>query len=337
MRCDLQRGALKTGALLGLSILAASSVAHAQQSGKIPRIGIMGLSDSPSGMRTVAYQPFIAGLRELGYQEGQNITFEFRSAERHSERLPEIAAELVALKVDVIITAVCGAQLNAARGATNTIPIIVVACNDDMVEAGFIASFAHPGGNITGLSKMAPELTPKRLDILKEIIPAASHVAVLWDPGYSAYSAEWEGLRARASIQGIVLQPVEARGPADFNDAFTAIIRARANAALTFSDTMTYAFANRVGALALENRLPLMSPFREITVAGGLMSYGPSIPDMAHRAADYVDKILKGAKPADLPVEQPTKFELVINLKTAKTLGLTVPPLLLTRADEVIE
>ncbi len=279
----------------------------------------------------------LAGLRDLGYEEGRNIAIEFRSAEEKWERLPDLAAELVGLKVDVLVVGVCEAALNAARQATSTIPIVVAACNDDMVETGIITSLAHPGGNVTGLSKMTPELTAKRLELLKEMVPEASRVAVLWDPGYSAYTADWRELRLRAHAEGVTLQPVEARDPADLDRAFAAMIRERADAVITFSDTMTYVFSSRVAKLAAQSRLPLMSPFREIAEAGGLMSYGPNIPDMFRRAAGYVDKILKGVNPADLPVEQPTKFELLINLKAAKALGLTIPESFLLRADEVIE
>ena len=330
--------AFATVALLTYGLIGTPTAINAQQSGKIPRIGVIGGSISVSDMRAqTTYQHFIAGLRDLGYEEGRNIAFEFRSAEGHSERFPDIAAELVALKVDVIMSGVCGPMLNAARQATSTIPIVVGACNDDMVETGIISSFAHPGGNVTGLSKMAPELTAKRLDILKEMVPAASRVAVLWDPGYSAFSLEWQVLRERARVEGVTLQPVEARSPGEFDQAFSAMTRERADAVLTFSDTQTYGFASRIAELAAKSKLPMMSPFREITNAGGLMSYGPSIPDLVRRAAGYVDKILKGANPADLPVEQPTKFEMAINLKTAKALGIEVPPQLIARADEVIE
>jgi putative ABC transport system substrate-binding protein len=206
-----------------------------------------------------------------------------------------------------------------------------------MVETGIIASLAHPGGNVTGLSKMTPELTAKRLELLKEMVPKASRVAILWDPGYSAYLADWRELRERARTGGVTLLPFEARNVADLDRAFTAIVDARADAAITFSDTLTYNSANQVAELAARNRLPLMSPFHEVASAGGLMSYGPSVPDLFRRAAGYVDKILRGAKPADLPVEQPTKFELVINLKTAKALGLNIPMALQQRADELIE
>jgi putative ABC transport system substrate-binding protein len=333
---NFMRRIIRTAALLGFSILAASSVVHAQQGGKIPRIGVIGSLLSSSAMRT-PFQPLLDGLRDLGYDEGRNISFEFRSAEGHVERLPDVAAELVALKVDVLVSGVCGTLLNALRHATSTIPIVVAACNDDMIETGIIANLAHPGGNVTGLNKMTPEMTAKRLDLLKEMVPAAGYMSVLWDPGYSAFAADWQLLRERARMKGVRLQPVEAHDPADLDKAFTLMARERVDAVLTFSDLMTYNFPTRVAALAAENRLPLISPYQEITSAGGLMSYGPSIPDMFRRAAGYVDKILKGANPADLPVEQPTKFEMAINLKAAKALGLTVPVTLIARADEIIE
>ena len=311
---------------------------RAQPGGKIHRIGMISPSAPLSTWRETRYvRAFLAGLHDLGYEEGRNIAIEFRSAAENWERLPDIASELVGLKVDVLISNVCGAALNAAMRATTTIPIVVAACNDDMVETGIIASLAHPGGNVTGLSKMTPELTAKRLELLKEMVPKASRVAVLWDPGYSAYLADWRELRERARAEGLTLQSFQARNVADLDGAFAAIVDARADAIITFSDTLTYNFAKQVAELAVRNSLPLMSPFREVASAGGLMSYGPSLPDMFRRAAGYVDKILRGAKPADLPVEQPTKFELVINLKTAKALGLNIPMALQQRADELIE
>jgi len=313
--------------------------ARAQQvGGKIHRIGMISPSAPLSTWRETPFlRAFLAGLRDLGYEEGRNIAIEFRSAEENWERLPDIAAELVGLKVDVLVSNVCGATLNAAMRATNTIPIVVGACNDDMVETGLIASLAHPGGNVTGLSKMTPELTAKRLELLKEMVPKASRVAVLWDPGYSAYLADWRELRERARTEGVTLQSFQAREVADLDGAFAAIADARADAVITFSDTLTYNFPKQVAELAARSRLPLISPFHEVASAGGLMSYGPSISDLFRRAAGYVDKILRGAKPADLPVEQPTKFELVINLKTAKALGLNIPIALQQRADELIE
>ena len=313
-------------------------IARAQQGGKIHRIGMISASVPLSMWRETSFiREFLGALHDLGHEEGRDLAIEFRSAEGNWERLPHIAAELVGLKVDVLVSSVCGAPLNAAMRATNTIPIVVAACNDDMVETGIIASLAHPGGNVTGLSKMTPELSAKRLELLKEMVPEASRVAVLWDPGYSAYLADWRELKERARSRGVTLQSFEARSMADIDGAFAAIVEARADAVITFSDTVTFNFANQVAELASRSRLPLMSPFHEIAVAGGLMSYGPSISDLFRRSATYVDKILRGAKPADLPVEQPAKFEMVINLKTAKALGLTIPPSLLARADEVIE
>jgi putative ABC transport system substrate-binding protein len=318
--------------------ITAGSVASAQQVKKLPRIGLIWATTPVATWREApAGKNFLKGLHDLGYEEGRNIVIEFRSAEGHWERLPGIADQLVALKVDVLVSGVCGAPLNAARQATSTIPIVVAACNDDLVETGIIASLARPGGNVTGLSKLTPELAAKRLELLKEMVPAVSRVAVLWDPGYSDVSADWRELRTTARAKSVTLQSVEVHGPADLDRAFAMMVRERAEAVITFSDTMTYNFAARVADLALRNKLPLMSPFREIADAGGLISHGPSIPDLFRRAAGYVDKVLKGAKPADLPVEQPTKFELVINLKTAKMLGLEVPPTLLALADEVIE
>ena len=271
--------------------------ARAQQGGKIHRIGIISASVPLSTWRESPFlRAFLAGLHDLGYEEGRNIAIEFRSAEGNLERLPDIAAELVGLKVDVLISSVCGATLNAAMRATNTIPIVVGACNDDMVETGIIASLAHPGGNVTGLSKMTPELTAKRLELLKEMVPKASRVAVLWDPGYSAYLADWREVRERARTEGVTIQPFQALNVAELDGAFAAIVDARADAVITFSDTLTYNFPNQIADLATRNRLPLMSPFREVASAGGLMSYGPGIPDLYRRAAGYVDKILRGAK-----------------------------------------
>jgi putative tryptophan/tyrosine transport system substrate-binding protein len=324
-------------ALLSTGIIAGSA-ANAQQGGKIPRIGLIGGSTPlATWQEAPTSQGFLKGLHDLGYDQGRNIIIEFRSAEGHWERLPAIADELVGLKVDVLVSSVCGAPLNAAREATNTIPIVVAACNDDLVETGIVASLARPGGNVTGFSKLTPELAAKRLELLKEMVPWVSRVAVLWDPNYSDFTADWRELRTTASATSVTLRPVEVRDLADLDRAFATMVREQAEAIITFSDTMTYNSPTRVAELALRNKLPLMSPFREIADAGGLMSYGPSVPDLFRRSAGYVDKILKGAKPADLPVEQPTKFELVINLKTAKALGLEAPATLLALADEVIE
>ena len=331
------RTIFRIAALLCLSILARQPVAHAQQSGKVWRVGVMATLSSVPLMRTVFFAPLIMGLRDLGYEEGRNIVFELRSAEGRMDRLPDIAAELVALPVDVFISPGCGAPLEVAMHATKTIPIVVPACEGDMVEMGAAASIAHPGGNVTGLSTINPELAAKRLELLKEIVPAASHVAVIWDPKVGAFLGDWRELRSRASEKGITLHPMEAHVPADLDTAFTMMAGERIDAVMHFPDILTYNVPDRLAELAAEHKLPLMSGFHEATRAGGLISYGPNVPNLERQAAVYVDKIFKGAKPADLPIQLPAKFEMAINLKTAKMLGIEVPPALLIRADEVIE
>jgi len=286
-------------------------------------------------------------LRELGYIEGQNIAIEYRYSysEGRAEGLPDLATKLVRLKVDVIVVDACGAPLNATSQATSTIPIVVAACNDDLVATGLISSLARPGGNITGLSELTPELGAKRLELLKEAVPKVRRVAVLWNPAYSErfsaafrfWSSDWKEIRAAAQVLGVTLQSVEVRGPDEFDTAFSAMTRERAEALITFSDPSIVLHRRRIADLAAKSRLPAVYASREVVDAGGLMSYGPSTSDLFRRAAVYVDKILKGAKPADLPIEQPTKFALVINLKTAKALGLTIPQSLLRRTDEVIQ
>jgi len=325
--------------ILITAILGAPFVANAQQPGKIPRIGFLATS-----LTNPNYEAFRQGLHEVGYVEGQNIAIERRYSEGRAERLPDLAAELVHLKVDLIVVDTCGAPLNAASQATSTIPIVVAACNDDLVATGLISSLARPGGNITGLSELTPELGAKRLELLKEAVPRVKRVAVLWNPTYSQrfsgsfrfWSSDWVEVRAAAQALGITLQSVEIRGPDDFDTAFSAMTRERAEALIAFSDPLIVFHGRRITDLAAKNRLPAVYASREVVDAGGLMSYGASSTDMFRRAAVYVGKILKGAKPADLPMEQPTKFELVINLKTAKALGLTIPRSLLLRADEVI-
>ena len=325
---------------LPLAILLAPPVVHAQQSAKVNRIGFLGTS-----AMNPHYESFRQGVREHGYLEGHNIVIERRYSEGRAERVPELAADLVRLKVDVILVEGCGALLNAASQATSTIPIVVAACSDDLVFTGLVVSLARPGGNITGLSELASELGAKRLQLLKDVLPKATHVAVLWNPAYSErftpafrmWSSDWREMREAARVLGVTLQPVEIRGPNDFDHAFSAMTSQRANALITSSDPVIVQHGRRIVDLAAKSRLPTVYSFREAADAGGLMFYGPSIPDLFRRAATHVDKILKGAKPGDLPIEQPTKFELVINLKTAKALGLTIPPSLLARADQVIE
>jgi ABC-type uncharacterized transport system substrate-binding protein len=324
---------------LALGILAVPLGAEAQPAGKVPRIGYLSFFE-PNTLDDV----FRQGLRDLGYVEGQNIAIERRYSEGRAERLPDLATTLVRLKVDVIVVAACGASLNAASQVTSTIPIVVAACSDDLVATGLISSLARPGGNITGLSELTPELGAKRLELLKEAAPGVRRVAILWNPAYSErfsanfrfWSSDWTEMRAAAQVLGMTLQSVEIRGPNDFDTAFSAMTRERADALIAFSDPLIVLHRRRIADLAAKNRLPVMYPSREVVDAGGLMSYGPSISDMFRRAAVYVGKILKGANPADLPMEQPTKFELVINLKTAETLGLTIPQSLLIRADHVI-
>ena len=320
-------------------LLAAPLAAEAQKPAKVPRIGFLGIF--PTNLRDEALRQ---GLHEFGYVEGQNIAIERRYFEGWAERLPDLTTQLVRLKVDVIVVDACGAPLSAASQATSTIPIVVTACNDDLVATGVISSLARPGGNITGLSELTPELGAKRLALLKEAVPRVRRVAVLWNPTFSErsspnfrfWSSDWTEIRAAAQGLGVTLQSVEIRGADDFDTAFSIMTRERADALIAFSDPLIVSHGRRIADLAAKSHLPAMYPSREVVDAGGLMAYGPSISDMFRLAAVYVGKILKGAKAADLPMEQPTKFELVINLKTAKALGLTIPQSLLLRADEVI-
>jgi putative ABC transport system substrate-binding protein len=324
---------------LALGIVASPLAADAQQAGKVHRIGFLGtVPTNPH------YEALRQSLHDLGYVEGRNIAIERRYSEGRAERLLDLAAELVRLKVDVIVVDTCGAPLNAASQATSTIPIVLAACNDDLVATGIISSLARPGGNITGLSELTPELGAKRLELLKEAVPKVRRVAVLWNPAYSErfgpsfrfWTSDWVEARAAAQALGMTLQSVEIRGPDDFETAFSAMTRERADALIAFSDPLFVLHGRRIADLAAKNHLPAVYAYREVVDAGGLFSYGPSISELFRRAAVYVGKILKGAKPADLPMEQPTKFELVINLKTAKALGLTIPQSLLIRADQVI-
>jgi putative ABC transport system substrate-binding protein len=319
----------------GAVFLAAPLAAAAQQTGKVPRIGWLGTSAAVSPHLREA---FLQGLRDLGYVEGRTVVIEWRYAEEKFERLPALAAELVTLKVDVIVTGSTPTAV-AAKQATRTLPIVFAAVADP-VTSGLVTSLAQPSGNVTGLSPLGSELVGKRLEHLKQVVPGVARVAVLWQPSAKPERAEKDQLKEAdiaARALGVRVQFVEARGPADFDRAFSDITRARADALTVLGSNMFTNERKRLVDLAAKNRLPAVYPFREFVDAGGLMSYGASIADLFRRAATYVDKILKGAKPGDLPVEQPTKFELVINLKTAKALGLTIPPSLLGRADEVIQ
>jgi putative ABC transport system substrate-binding protein len=307
----------------------------AQQAPKVARIGFLALNRAASPRLGEA---FLQGLRDLGYVEGRNVVIEFRDAEGKPERLPALAAELVALKVDVIVAPSTPHAL-AAKQATKTIPIVFASAPDPVTD-GLVTSLARPGDNVTGLSNLTPELVGKCLELLTRAVPAVSRVAVLWQPGARGERTDKDMLKAgdvAARALGVRLQFVEARGPADFDRAFSDMTRARADALTVLPSPMFINERRRLVDLAAKNRLPAVYPWREGVDAGGLMAYGPSVSDLFRRAATYVDKILKGAKPGDLPVEQPTKFELIINLKTAKALGLTIPPSVLRRADEVIE
>jgi putative ABC transport system substrate-binding protein len=317
--------------LIIVGLLVCGAIAEAQQPGRVPRIGFLG-GGSPSSY-SARVEAFRQGLKELGYIEGKNITIEYRYADGVVERLPNLAAELVRLKVDVIMTGGPGAE--AAKDATKTIPIVITDVADP-VGTGLVASLAKPGGNVTGLSSLASELGGKRLELLKEAFPRVSLVAVLWDPTNPNNVLSLGETKVAAGALRVTLQSLEVRGPDDFDPAFSAIKREHATALIVLRNPVTNTHRARILDFAAKSRLPAMYIDNEFTDAGGLMSYGPNRFDLWRRAAIYVDKILKGAKPADLPVEQPTKFEFIINLKTAKQIGLTIPPNVLARADKVI-
>ncbi len=318
---------------LALGLLAGPLPIEAQQAGKIPRIGILRGSTPSYSMPTI--NAFRKGLRDLGYVEGKNIVIEYRYAEGKRERLPDLAAELVRLKVDVIV--VTGNRtIRVVKKATSTIPI-VVAHTGDLVGPGHAASLARPGGNITGLVTMSPDLSTKRLELLKEAVPKISRVAVLWNAANRGKLREFKYTQTAANALRIQLQSVEVRRPDDLEQAFSAIKRERADALLLLPEGLVNSRASRIADFTLKNRLPAIHQVLSFADAGGLMVYGPNDLDLYRRAATYVDKILKGAKPGELPIEQPTKFQLVINLKTAKQLGLTIPPTLLLQATKVIK
>jgi putative tryptophan/tyrosine transport system substrate-binding protein len=319
------------------TLLAAPLAAEAQQAAKIARIGYLApnLATSPH-----LREAFRQGLRDLGYVEGRNLVIEYRDAEGKRERLPALAAELVALKVDVIVTEGGNTVVPlAAKQATRTLPIVFASAADP-VGSGLVTSLARPGGNVTGLSGLSTELVGKRLELLTQAAPGVGQVAVLWLPGVYGERTEKEmltGAEVAARGLGVRLQFVEARGPADFDRAFSDMTRARAGALILLPSNMFGRERRRLVDLAARHRLPAVYFAREFVDAGGLMSYAAPLTDLCRRAATYVDKILKGAKPADLPVEQATKFELIINLKSAKAIGLTIPQSVLGRADQIIQ
>ena len=317
----------------GAVLLAAPFAAQAQQGEKVWRLGVLSPGLSPCGP-SVRFEAFRRGLRELGYIEGQNIAIEWRFAEGKDDQLPDLAAELVRLQVDVILTINTPAT-RAAKNATTTIPIVFTAVADS-AAAKVVASLARPGGNLTGLTTLVAETSGKRLELLKEALPKVSRAPVLWNSSSEGAGFVFEALQAASRQLGVQLQDVGVRGPTEIERAFETATRGRAGALLVIDDQVITSHLRRILDLAGKRRLPVVSLYRDFVESGGFLSYGPSATDSFRRAAIYVDKILKGAKPADLPIEQPTKFELVINLRTAKVLGLTIPPSLLGRADEVI-
>ena len=319
-------------AVFALSLLAAPLAAEAQQTAKVPRIGFLGLtSPSSFGKQLEALR---AGLRDLGYLEGKNVVIEYRWAENKYDRLSDLAGELVRLRVDVLVTHGTPGAL-AAKRATTTIPI-VVATSADAVASGLVASLARPGGNITGLTYFIPELNAKRLEILKETFPHTSRMAVLVNPDNPGMVPIIQAMELTARSLKVGLQQLPVRGPNEFDGAFSAMIKSRVDAVTIIEEPMFQANAGGLAGLAMKNRLP-SAGFKEFAEAGGLLGYGVDILGLFRRVAYFVDRILKGVPPAQLPVERPTKFELVINMKTAKALGLTIPPSVLGRADQVIE
>ena len=320
--------------VLALIALGASPLAaEAQEAKKVSRVGFLG-PVTPADFPKLD-NAFQEGLRDLGYTEGENMTMVYRWAEGKAERLPDLAAELVGEKVDAIF-AITSAAARAAKKATTSIPVVFVAVSDP-VKYGLVASFARPGGNMTGLGHLTPEVNEKRLQLLKETVPSASRVAILWNSGYESHEEQLKDLASAAQVLRLGLQPVEVEKPEDLEGAFLAMKAGRADAVMILPSSMTHRYLSRIADQAVKHRLPSIMEFSEFTEAGGLLMYGPRYAYMFRRAGNYMGRILKGAKPADLPVEQPTTFELVINLKTAKALGLTIPQLVLLRANEVIQ
>jgi putative tryptophan/tyrosine transport system substrate-binding protein len=328
----MDRRAFVTG--LGAA-LGAPLAAEAQQMGRLYRIGILGNVSIAEPYGASLWGAFVQGLRELGYADGQNISLEYVSSEGKYERLPALAAELVRRKVDVIVVPADQNAL-AVKQATSSIPIVMIG---DPVGTGLVANLARPGGNITGLSALAgPEIVGKQLELLKATLPQVSRIAILRNPGNPTHAIWLRQAEIAARSLTIQVQTLEARGPDEFGRAFKAMTTEGVGAVLILTDGMFSNHMIRIADLAMKSRLPAMGPRNMVDAGAGiLMSYGPIGPELFRRAATYVDKILKGAKPGDLPIEQPTKFELVINLKTAKALGLTIPPSLLLRADQAIE
>ena len=315
-------------------ILASIHFAAAQQVGKVPRIGYLA-SGSPAS-NFVNRNAFQQGLRETGYVEGQNIMIEYRYAEGKLDRLPDLAVELVGLKVDVLVSTAGNSGTRALKQATTLIPIVMTV-GSDPVELGFVSSLARPGGIITGLTSITGDLSGKRLELLTETIPKPARVAALYDPGDRAKLVEFKETQVAAQGLGVQIQSVEVQRLQEIDRAFNSVVGWKANGLIVLKTVVTDANHKQIVELATKNRLPTMFAESQSVETGGLMSYGPNYADLYRRAATYVDKILKGAKPSDLPVEQPKKFDLVINLKTARQIGLAIPPNVLVRADKVIK
>ncbi len=324
------------GLSLSTLLLALCVSAQAQPPKKIPLIGYLSSSDPASA--STSSEPIRAALRELGYIEGQNIAFEYRYSEGKVDRLPELAAELVRFKVDIILAGGGVPLVRAAKNATKTIPVVMVGTGSDPVEAGLVDSLARPSGNVTGITNLSRELGGKRLELFKEAVSKLARVAVLYNPAIlsSAHDLK-ESLPVAGRALGLTVRSWEVRTAGGFDKVFAALEKERMDGLYVSGSPLMYANGKRIVGFALKSRLPSMYQNREAVDAGGLLSYGADLADSYRRVASYVDKILKGAKPADLPVEQPTKFELVINLKTAKQIGLTIPPNVLARADKVIK
>jgi ABC-type uncharacterized transport system substrate-binding protein len=320
--------------LIAALLVALSASAQAQQLTKSPRIGFLSTNSRES--MSIRTEAFLSGLRALGYVDGKNIRIEYRYAAGKLDRLPTLAAELVGLNLDLIVAAGGNATASASKQASSKIPIVVTNVLDP-VGSGLISSLARPGGNLTGLSGVSEDLAGKRLELIKETFPKVSPIAVLLDPEDQSKIVELKQVQAAAKVLEVNLQAIEVRSSGDFPSAFKAATKERAGAFLVLQSAVTNTGRKAIVELATKNRLPTMWAESGLMDAGGLMSYGPNYADLFRRAATYVDKILKGAKPADLPVEQPTKFEFIINLKAAKQIGLTIPPNVLARADKVIK
>ena len=321
-------------ALAGVSLLSGCGLlpSRSQQGARIPRIGFLGSGSAESFNR----EPFVQGMRDLGWVEGQTVAIEWRFAEATPEALPALAAELVRLPVDIVVTSGTPATL-AVKTATSTIPIVQAVGAGDLVQEGVVASLAHPGGNVTGLTAISVELTAKRLDLLKQTIPGLRRVAVLWNPTFVSAASAFGETQAAAQALGIRLQSLEVRSPDELESLLAAATGQQADALILLTDSITVVHGARIARRAATSRLPSIFDRRAYAVEGGLIGYGPDFLDMPRRAATYVDKILKGARPADLPVERPARFDFVINLQTARDIGLTIPQEVLMQATEVVQ